>query len=61
MAIWARFRQIRHTAVNGPEFHNTSTPPRLRTLQLFHTTAATSLLLLSRAHHMVVKDGIQMG
>ena len=61
MGIWARFRQIRHTAVNGPEFHNTSTPPRLHTLQPFHTPVATLSLLLFQAHHMVVRDGIRMG
>ena len=60
MAIWALFRQIRHTAVNL-EFHNTSPPARLRTLQPSHTIVGTLSLLLSQAHHMVVRDGPRMG
>ena len=57
MAVWARFRQTRHRAVNGPEFHNTiSFLARLHTLQRSHTTVATLSLLPSQAHHMLVKD-----
>ena len=61
MGTRAPFRQIRYTAVTGPEFRNTNILARLHTLHPFHTIAAILSLLLSQAHQMVVRDGSRMG